>query len=435
MRIEKLLGSVIDLDLAAESIALQSDAFKNSLTACYSDVLGKTREEIFSSDFDQRLSNIIFEYSGIRVKVFMGVARSEDLDMTWSVLLNPPTVNNSTVKDDTNYTLAMSKIAKMKFDFKRGRVTRGSEGFTPTLCVPAQELIDKRCSATEAAGVTLHEVGHAFYLLAFTGKFVTASIAMHEMTRSMDGVSSMEDRIAIIRRSTDPLDIQGLDAKELGKISDPTAISVVISDRLLHEFRSAVDTAQHDRSMFENLADMYAARHGAGADVASYLSRAYGNDYRGYNPYINWWSTASWLWMCLEVIVAVLKSATIFAAGGLWTLLAAMILAVLAAAPNEGFYRYDTTDDRIKRIRHQASLFLRDPKISKVNYLRVKADLEKLDKIWNEMPKDQTFDRYLSQLFSSVRKRRSDAQIQMEMEKLSHNPLYEIAADFRHAIA
>lgn len=436
MRIEKLLGQAVkSLDLGMESIALQGDAFKNSLTACYASVIGKSREEILSSDFDQRLSNIIFEYSGIRVKVHAGNVRDDSMDLDWAVYMNPPTLNNSVAKGAEDFALAMSKIAKMKFDFTRGRVTHGAEAFTPTLAVPTYELAEKRCTPAQAAGVTLHETGHCFYVLAFTGKMITASIAMHEMSRSLNGVSSMEDRIAIIRRSTDPLDIKGLDAKELGKISDPTAISVVISDRLMHEFRSAIDTAQHDRSMFENLADMYAARHGAGLDVASYLAKAYGSDYHGHNPYMVWWATTSWLWMVLEVIVTAFKSSSAFAVGGFWTLLAAMIISIMAAAPGEGMYAYDTVGDRIKRIRHQVSLRMRDPKLSKNDYKRYKEELTKLDKIWAKLPEDKTFERYLSRLFSDVRKRRSDAEIQMEMEKITHNPLYEIAADFRHAIA
>lgn len=431
MDVKRLLSSG-NLDFSMESIDLQSDAFKNSLTALYTDVIGKTRQQIFDSDFETKLVKVIKQYSGIEMKIYMGSVKNASEDICWAVSLPPPTVNNVVTMKNNGFAVALGRIVKMKFDMKKGKVTQGAEAFNPYLCIPTIELEKKWVEPAEATAVTLHEVGHAFYMLAFTAKFISSNIAMHEISRSIKGISSADERAAIIRRSTDENDLKGIDAKELGKLTDPTAISVVLSNKLMDEFRSAIDTSQHDRGMFEILADMYASRFGAGVDIVKFLHKVYPKDYKGFNPYASWLSTTVTLFSILTILASQFTAS--LATGGIfWILGASVILGLLGAEPGGVHYLYDTIDDRMTRIRHQASLHMRDKNITKLQYVKIKTDLEVLDKIISERPREETFERYLSQMFSDVRKRKSDAEIQMDLEKLAHNTLYERSADLRYA--
>lgn len=93
---------------------------------------------------------------------------------------------------------------------------------------------------------------------------------------------------------------------------------------------------------------------------------------------------------------------------------------------------YDLPSARLKRIRDQATQYLKNKQISDVERRRILDEIESIDKLLAEMTNRKQLFTYIHEFFSKrTRDERAYRKLQYELEDIAMNDLYVKAAEFK----
>ena len=205
-----------------------------------------------------------------------------------------------------------------------------------------------------------------------------------------------------------------LDLSQLKDVNTKTT-QVVLIDALVKETRTELGYNLFAESSWEYLCDQFSARHGAGVHLATALSKIYKSHYN-----ISYRSLA--VYLAVEMIKVILISNLAF--------LGILFLVVMLDSQDGG--GYDLPSARLKRIRDQATQYLKNKQISDVERRRILDEIESIDKLLAEMTNRKQLFTYIHEFFSKrTRDERAYRKLQYELEDIAMNDLYVKAAEFK----
>jgi len=424
--------------VAMESIGFQNGILFKEMTDAIHDMRQENSKDLYDPTNRnlKDLAEIVKRHTNISVVFVPG-------DMHFCVYL--PDVNrNHAMLDAPRREWFRSKQALDMIKSAEGGVIRGGvnlktakvSGFfadLPTVIhIYTPEMIAKKLTDAEIAAILLHEVGHLFVLFEFMNRTVTTNQVMAGISRALDGTVGADQREYIITSAKKSLNLSGLNPKELAKTSNKQVIETVILSETVKQCVSELGSDIYDLNNFEQLADEFAARMGAGQELVTGLDKIMkgfgGIDGRTGLVYI---LAEACKLMLLVVSITALALGVGVGAGlygiFLWTI---AILSDSLMDPT-----YDRRGLRFTRIRAQLLQELKDQKLEKDRRLQLIESVSAIDTIIDSRKDRQQLSGIIAGfIFKSLRKRMDQEKLQSEIEALANNALWLKSAELQALI-
>lgn len=329
----------------------------------------------------------------------------------------------------SKYFLEKKDLLEGGVDLRTGKIYGDFKKFPSIVVMPINSLIDPTLSSEENAAVTLHEVGHILVFFQFIGKTVTTNQVLAYVARTY-GDKTYTDREKIITEAKTLLNLKSLDEKELAKLSDPDKVNVVILNEQVQHTRSELGSDIYDAVTWEQLADNYAARQGAGLPMLTYISK-FKNRKAQQRTIAQYW-----MFEGLKIALGVVAVGTVFTPTGLVGMALSAVAGFLMyskISTDKVDPTYDPPKDRLVRIRNQLVQAIKDQSIPKPQVKQITEDIHLADEILKNMSgRDQLWDILKEYVNPYSRKNRQQKQLQKELEGFAHNDLFVLAAKMKH---
>lgn len=301
-------------------------------------------------------------------------------------------------------------------DVARGRVggiyskMQGDITFGNTL------VTDKRFTVQELAGFMLHELGHMFTYFELLRTTVTASNVIAYTAKAVFEIEDAKKRTDCLKEAADVL---GIDLYSPEKIATSTKagraeyVQTILISAHANKCRSEGGFSVYEYRSSEQMADMFASKHGAGSHVITGLDKLYrlcGNTaLQGVG-----------MFMFMELVKLVSYMLLMVTSMGLpfW-------LVLLVPKVNV----YDDPKDRIISMRRTINDSLKSTTLPKETRVAMLADIEVLSKLEVLYNDRRSFTDVLNTALNSVSRQNYKQQlVQKEVEALINNDLFAKSA-------
>jgi hypothetical protein len=293
-------------------------------------------------------------------------------------------------------------------------------------------------SAREASAVLVHEVGHAFYIMAYSDRISRTNQILSSILDEVRGKGKKADRQFIYRELKhidDKVDQAEVDAFVDGE-------STVIGYRWylrvmdsLGKISSTQINGKYGETSFEALSDNFASRFGYGRDLVGALDKIYSkmrvpekNIFMALGIAINDLLALHGLFGSLMTVTV---GAGVILAKAAWAYPVLLYVAYMQlmnlyhTGAQHKDYTYDDVRDRYKRIRQDMVQQLKASGIRSDLKSKIIVSIEQVDQI---MDKTREFQRPMTMLsnflFSDNRSTRKNVLEQQLMEELGNNDLF-----------
>lgn len=303
-------------------------------------------------------------------------------------------------------------------DYKESKVTGTFQDFECSMYFSKGLFTSGKFSAGEIAAIMLHEIGHIFTYFSFLSLNIKVNHVLFAASQSMLNTASQEDRFIIMREVESSLDVKLTDKENLSKANKGEVIQTVILNSVIEKTRSELGSNIYDMRAWEALCDQFAARHGAGRDLATALDKVYRS--YGHASYRNLFT-----FTMLEVIKATLFTMMILTGTGI-----ALCVLIVLTNPMERIY--DEPGERIKRVRLQLVEALKDKNISASRQKQLLDDIKVIDQLTPEInDRRGILELFWSDIIPYGRRQQSQKETQQALEALLANDLFVRAAQFK----
>ena len=139
-------------------------------------------------------------------------------------------------------------------------------------------LTAKGFSAEEVAAVVLHELGHLFTYFLHLGSTVISNLAVSATARKIVEAQDYGEREYILTEAERTLGIEIPNKEALAKITsdkEANGVQTVMLTSLVEKARFETGFNIYEVRSCEQIADQFAVKHGAGANLASALDKIY----------------------------------------------------------------------------------------------------------------------------------------------------------------
>jgi len=421
--------------VSLEMIDFQDDSLHKELTALYEAMKKLDTKAMASSKEAIAIEDLIFKRTGIKIKFTMDDGGAYCL---------PPTVDKNNPLIHNVYREWYTNAPSLKMIEKAGGVIRGTVNlaksqvsgvFSEMECLVnmsdwwvSGKFAGGGFTAAELSAITLHEIGHLFTGFEYLWHSVTTNQVLAGVAKGLDQSSDVGDRELVLISAARALNLDETAMKDLAKTGTDKAATVLIIQEITKNARSEIGSDLYDFNNWEQLADQFAARHGAQRDLITSLDKIHhlvGDlSVRGTGMYVMLESVKVLLllgtiWMATTPLVGAITVPFFF--------LFAWICADSAGDPI-----YDRPGVRLKRIRDQLVEQLKDRDISKELSARVQEDIHAVDRLLATVKdKFQLFDILCNFLSGEKRNRLKQEKLQQELETLSANDLFVKSAELK----
>lgn len=404
--------------LVKESIAFQSSTFFDELTLAFDEVKNLKENEVGDSEPIYRISKIIKNHTNLNITIDAENDYPPCIDIP-NIDRNNPLINaaqraivNST--DGLTMIESSNEVLHGTVNIKTAKVSGVFSDIKAKMYLGKAFIQGNKYTSQELAAITLHEVGHLFTYFEFITRTVRTNQVLAGLSKILDGSENQEKREVALLSAKKALKLDKLDLSQLKDVNTKTT-QVVLIDALVKETRTELGYNLFAESSWEYLCDQFSARHGAGVHLATALSKIYKSQYN-----ISYRSLA--VYLAVEMIKVILISNLAF--------LGILFLVVMFDSQDGG--GYDLPSARLKRIRDQATQYLKNKQISDVERRRILDEIESIDKLLAEMTNRKQLFTYIHEFFSKrTRDERAYRKLQYELEDIAMNDLYVKAAEFK----
>ena len=404
--------------LVKESIAFQNTTFFDELTLAFDEVKNFKEDEVGDSEPIYRISKIIKNHTNLNITIDAENDYPPCIDIP-NIDRNNPLINaaqraivNST--DGLTMIELSNEVLHGTVNIKTAKVSGVFSDIKAKMYLGKAFIQGNKYSSQELAAITLHEVGHLFTYFEFITRTVRTNQVLAGLSKILDGSENQEKREVALLSAKKALKLDKLDLSQLKDVNTKTT-QVVLIDALVKETRTELGYNLFAESSWEYLCDQFSARHGAGVHLATALSKIYKSQYN-----ISYRSLA--VYLAVEMIKVILISNLAF--------LGILFLVVMFDSQDGG--GYDLPSARLKRIRDQATQYLKNKQISDVERRRILDEIESIDKLLAEMTNRKQLFTYIHEFFSKrTRDERAYRKLQYELEDIAMNDLYVKAAEFK----
>ena len=404
--------------LVKESIAFQNTTFFDELTLAFDEVKNLKETDVGDSEPIYRISKIIKNHTNLNIIIDAENDYPPCIDIP-NIDRNNPLINaaqraivNST--DGLTMIESSNEVLHGTVNIKTAKVSGVFSDIKAKMYLGKAFTQGNKYSSQELAAITLHEVGHLFTYFEFITRTVRTNQVLAGLSKILDGSENQEKREVALLSAKKALKLDKLDLSQLKDVNTKTT-QVVLIDALVKETRTELGYNLFAESSWEYLCDQFSARHGAGVHLATALSKIYKSQYN-----ISYRSLA--VYLAVEMIKVILISNLSF--------LGILFLVVMFDSQDGG--GYDLPSARLKRIRDQATQYLKNKQISDVERRRILDEIESIDKLLAEMTNRKQLFTYIHEFFSKrTRDERAYRKLQYELEDIAMNDLYVKAAEFK----
>lgn len=404
--------------LVKESIAFQNTTFFDELTLAFDEVKNLKETDVGDSEPIYRISKIIKNHTNLNITIDADNDYPPCIDIP-NIDRNNPLINaarraivNST--DGLTMIESSNEVLHGTVNIKTAKVSGVFSDIKAKMYLGKAFIQGNKYSSQELAAITLHEVGHLFTYFEFITRTVRTNQVLAGLSKILDGSENQEKREVALLSAKKALKLDKLDLSQLKDVNTKTT-QVVLIDALVKETRTELGYNLFAESSWEYLCDQFSARHGAGVHLATALSKIYKSQYN-----ISYRSLA--VYLAVEMIKVILIANLAF--------LSILFLVVMLDSQDGG--GYDLPSARLKRIRDQATQYLKNKQISDVERRRILDEIESIDKLLAEMTNRKQLFTYIHEFFSKrTRDERAYRKLQYELEDIAMNDLYVKAAEFK----
>lgn len=404
--------------LVKESIAFQNTTFFDELTLAFDEVKNLKETDVGDSEPIYRISKIIKNHTNLNITIDAENDYPPCIDIP-NIDRNNPLINaaqraivNST--DGLTMIESSNEVLHGTVNIKTAKVSGVFSDIKAKMYLGKAFIQGNKYSSQELAAITLHEVGHLFTYFEFITRTVRTNQVLAGLSKILDGSENQEKREVALLSAKKALKLDKLDLSQLKDVNTKTT-QVVLIDALVKETRTELGYNLFAESSWEYLCDQFSARHGAGVHLATALSKIYKSHYN-----ISYRSLA--VYLAVEMIKVILIANLAF--------LGILFLMVMFDSQDGG--GYDLPSARLKRIRDQATQYLKNKQISDVERRRILDEIESIDKLLAEMTNRKQLFTYIHEFFSKrTRDERAYRKLQYELEDIAMNDLYVKAAEFK----
>ncbi|BAW19224.1 putative virion structural protein [Ralstonia phage RP31] len=268
------------LNLGTESIAFQTGAFFKDLTLLVQDLRasGSSGEDAMSK-FCVRIDKCISDHTGITTNtkfwpggdnafvVVPGLARGN--------VLNRMSFNKFLDKNFDADKLSFYNLEKKGWiDPANSRVGGAFSEITFRMFIGEAFLLGSTFTPEEAASVILHETGHAYTFLQFLADSIVVNVVLQRTWQELTNANADKKVKLILTKAADDMAVESRDWLEAVQDgTDPEVAFRVLVTAVQVEPRLMDNKRYFSMDTAEELADIFAARHGAGRAIVTMRSK------------------------------------------------------------------------------------------------------------------------------------------------------------------
>lgn len=391
-------------------------------------------EQYFSSAEVQNIARIIKQHTKITVTIVNG-------DHTGPMVIVPmmdqnhpllPSWAKQVIMDGYRYDLQAdirkimrtmeTNLVQGTVNLKNSTVSGVFEMVDCNLHLPRLMLErDQFGTAEHMAAVILHEVGHVFTEFEYIGRVVTTNNVLAGMVRAMDKTVEAGERTKVFARGADLLRMSKDQREAVLNAKSQPEVAAIVLDSAMELSRAELGLNIYDITGSEQLADQFAARHGAARALVFGLEALrpfYSNRESFFTRCVNGVVTLlTWLFL-LVFLNVVFVFMVVFS-----------LLMNYAFAPDYHIPEHNTTKGRYARLMNELTEQLKDRSLSPELRQQLAADYEAIKPLMEGLGDNLPFMRKISYFLSpKYRKNRKFHLLQNELETLGASSLYADAA-------
>lgn len=369
---------------------------------------------------DSKLAQIMQEASGFEKITMIADAAAPINAYTQAITLSKNHVFNDSIRqaysghaDAYNLYRRVSGVLTGQIDLETGRVSGAFSKIPITIALGNQMLNPKHgITAEENTAILLHELGHDFTYCYALHYSCTTNMVLHAAANALLAAGEVKQKHAIMSDVENTLGIKIDNQAELVNYDKYDGYYITLLTKYSAKIYDAVGATAYNTNMCEQLADMFAARHGAGAAMVSGINRI-NLLYAPYRP---------------NKYVAMTKS--LLAHILFFPIMIPMFLTALCS--NDWVSAtYDVDKDRFIRLRNESIASLKDPRLTAVEKKQIVAEIEQMNKIIAATDYEWSVSQKLGQMVrSSQRSQIRQKRLLQDLEALTNNPLYVAAAKY-----
>lgn len=286
MKLHELIKE--EFKVSTEAIDPQDKSFFNGIV----EEIRKIRSiSVFDVKTFEEFSNIVKNYTGMTV-FFWPIPDYTNLkDAALNLRYRPEHVNKNHVL--TNFLYSVEKIVTSDYyknknlrdcfpdgikgtvNLDKNTVEGDYKKLVSHIAIPTICLSDPYFTDEELAAAIMHEIGHAFMYLASMDNVVTTNTVLAGLLGILTKTDDLKKRTTALQLAYEKLNIQE-QAKEIedtAKAKNEIAMQIFIQKTITRN-RSLSNSKNYDITAYEQSADQYALRCGAGVFLASYLDKS-----------------------------------------------------------------------------------------------------------------------------------------------------------------
>lgn len=416
--------------MALEAIDFQGPELARILTEGFEEILNAAdAKQAQASAAIDRIQKATFEYTGIKIKLIVDTYHDPQIAF--------PVLNNNSIflspffqgfaSNDYNHNLKRMKEFKNEsfVDLKNAKVG----GFFSTIELPIymglKSLKKYKLTPGEAAAVFAHELGHGFTSYEFLSRTVMTNQALAAATRALNEykrTNNHDKLVVVIKDLGKEVDNDQNYFQEIFESTDENIICNVIVGKTLQRVDSATGVKGYDAVSCEAQADVFSTRLGLGRDLAIALSKIF--KATGATHDTHW---GKMLTLFFSIVVGGLITAVIMASFPVKGIIYFALVNILSSSSREAVY--DTPQVRLKRIREQVLIELKNKDLSAVKKDSILKQLNEMEELINNTHERVDYHQLIADFTNPFSRRaRKNINIQRELEVLVANDVYAKAA-------
>lgn len=314
----------------------------------------------------------------------------------------------------------LCEVARGWVDVKNGKVGGIFSLIPLTIYFPKNIIQGSLFTPEEKAAILLHEVGHAITWYLYVARSVTTNAITAVAAADIFNDNAPAKREVVFAAIKEGLNLKSVSFKELEQTNSPSALTVFLLDASRKELRSELGSDVYDMVAWEALADQYAVRMGAGAELASALSKMLPGK-------------VSWYFMAASEIVFIISSGFLVTTGQLGLVILGVMGLLGTWLGGTGIGDYDRSEARLRRIRNDMQAELRTKDVEESVRRTLQDRLDWVDRSIDQVKDNPKLIEIIRRYFVQSERQRGDfEELQQDLESLAANRLYEHAALLRN---
>lgn len=422
------------ISLALEAIAFQNgDLYQDLIDACR-DLRGfgkgMSDRDFWASDEVQSIARVVKAHTHMTISlvdgtetgpmvIFPAVDESHPLRPNWIKQFIIDGYRYDGAADVRRIMKTMeSNLVQGAVDLKHSKVSGVFAELQSQLLMPRSMFENDLMGTVEqVAAIVLHEIGHIFTVFEYAGRTITTNNVLAGMLRAMDKTVIADERTTVFAKGAELMRMSKEQREAVLNAKSEAEVTCIVIDSAVQLSRSELGLNIYDITGSEQLADQFAARHGAGRTLVLALDKLE----RFYKKPLHWF---------LRMIGFIFQVVGwIFIAAMLHVVLLATFLFMYAIVPEYEIPEHNTLKGRYMRILHECTEQLKNRSLSPEQKKAILADYEAIkaiaDKVEDSLPLLRKFSYFVNPRYRNARKFHL---LQNDLEALGASSLFADAA-------